>query len=135
MYELQCSKLSSKLRRSSTSKCALRLVQSPVRLGQYLDPDRQQELHPIFEELTKDYGHYWDIVFLPPILILLDGLHNIEDHEQVSGDSNPEARGHHTQGSKFKEQKKHFTSLDILVQIMIQEELERIGKKPAASLK
>ncbi|GFY76638.1 hypothetical protein TNIN_26831 [Trichonephila inaurata madagascariensis] len=78
---------------------------------------------------------YWDIVFLPPILILLDGLHNIEDHEQVSGDSNPEAGGRYTQGSKFKEQKKHFTSLDILVQLMIQEELERIGKKPAASLK
>ncbi|GFY57545.1 hypothetical protein TNIN_467401 [Trichonephila inaurata madagascariensis] len=79
---------------------------------------------------------YWDILLLPPILILLDGFHNnIQDHEELSGDSNPEARGRHTQESKFKEQKKHFTSLDILVQLMIQEELQRLGNKSAASSK
>ncbi|GFT09824.1 hypothetical protein TNCV_416131 [Trichonephila clavipes] len=33
-------------------------------IGQYLDPDRQQKLHPIFEELAKNYGHYWSRYYI-----------------------------------------------------------------------
>ncbi|GFW85238.1 RNase H domain-containing protein [Trichonephila clavipes] len=32
--------------------------------GQYLNPGRQQKLHPIFEELAKNYGQYWCIDIL-----------------------------------------------------------------------
>ncbi|GFU05007.1 hypothetical protein TNCV_4496621 [Trichonephila clavipes] len=81
---------------------------------------------------------YWDILILPPILILIDSArfhNNTQDQEHLSEDTNPEAKSHHTQDSKFKEQRKHFTSLDILVQLMIQEELQRIEKKSAASSK
>ncbi|GFY40091.1 hypothetical protein TNIN_423441 [Trichonephila inaurata madagascariensis] len=74
---------------------------------------------------------YWDIVYLPPILLLLDGFQRNND-EQLSGDSDPEAIGRHTQEDrKFKKKGKHTASLDILIQIMIQEELLRIGRKSA----
>ncbi|GFU04909.1 hypothetical protein TNCV_1290211 [Trichonephila clavipes] len=78
---------------------------------------------------------YWDILILPPILILIDTarFHNTQDQEHLSGVTNPEARDRHTQDSKVKDQRKHFTSLDILVQIMIQEELQRIRNRAATS--
>ncbi|GFT11474.1 hypothetical protein TNCV_2522961 [Trichonephila clavipes] len=88
--------------------------------------------------ITIDGVAYWDILILPPILILIDSArfhNNTQDQEHLSGDTNPEAKSHHTHDSKFKEQRKHFTSLDILVQLMIQEELQRIEKKSAASSK
>ncbi|GFR22868.1 hypothetical protein TNCT_16711 [Trichonephila clavata] len=80
---------------------------------------------------------YWDILLLPPILLLVNEFNkNIQNHELSSGDSEPEAIGRHTQEeSKFKEQKKRLTSLDFLIQIMIQEDLQRIGKKLTASSK
>ncbi|GFT79534.1 hypothetical protein TNCV_1325971 [Trichonephila clavipes] len=78
---------------------------------------------------------YWDILLLPPILILFDEFRkNIQHHENLSGDSNSEAIGRQTQeDSKFKDQRKSLISLDILIQIMIQEELQRIGSKSTAS--
>ncbi|GFQ77797.1 hypothetical protein TNCT_352361 [Trichonephila clavata] len=78
---------------------------------------------------------YWDIVFLPPILLLLDGFqNNITSHQNLSGDSDPEAIGRRTQkDSKFKKQGKHSASLNILIQIMIQEELLRIQKTSSGS--
>ncbi|GFQ80838.1 hypothetical protein TNCT_704391 [Trichonephila clavata] len=80
---------------------------------------------------------YWDILLWPPILLLVNEFNkNIQNHELSSGDSEPEAIGRHTQEeSKFKEQKKRLTSLDFLIQIMIQEELQRIEKKLTASSK
>ncbi|GFW89247.1 hypothetical protein TNCV_4934151 [Trichonephila clavipes] len=76
---------------------------------------------------------YWDILFLPPLLILFDAFQNNNSIPgQLSGDSDPEARGHRKQEDiKFKKQGKHTASLDILIQIMIQEELLRIGNKSA----
>ncbi|GFQ66712.1 hypothetical protein TNCT_514461 [Trichonephila clavata] len=58
---------------------------------------------------------HWDILLLPPILILLDEFHkNIQDHEQLPGDWNSEAIGRHMQeDSKFKEQRENFASFDI----------------------
>ncbi|GFS79363.1 hypothetical protein TNCV_3261261 [Trichonephila clavipes] len=37
---------------------SLLLVVLSTLIRQYLDPDRQK-LHPIFEELAKNYGQYW----------------------------------------------------------------------------
>ncbi|GFV01233.1 hypothetical protein TNCV_3374671 [Trichonephila clavipes] len=42
----------------------LPLVLTTVILGQYWDPDRQQKLHPVFEELAKKYGQYWSRYFI-----------------------------------------------------------------------
>ncbi|GFV50578.1 hypothetical protein TNCV_3122751 [Trichonephila clavipes] len=76
---------------------------------------------------------YWDIVFLPPLLLLFDAFQNNNNIQgQLSGDLDPEARGHRKQeDKKLKKQGKHTASLDILIQIMIQEELLRIGNKSA----
>ncbi|GFU36593.1 uncharacterized protein TNCV_802521 [Trichonephila clavipes] len=37
---------------------------------QYLDPDRQQKLHSIFEELAKNYGQYWGLDILSKLVRL-----------------------------------------------------------------
>ncbi|GFS58690.1 hypothetical protein TNCV_4518371 [Trichonephila clavipes] len=80
---------------------------------------------------------YWNILILPPILLLFDEFNKyIQNHQTLAGDSEPEEIVHHTEDdSKFKEQRKHYTSLDILIQIMIQEELQRILNKSTASSK
>ncbi|GFT11495.1 hypothetical protein TNCV_2523141 [Trichonephila clavipes] len=81
---------------------------------------------------------YWDILLSLPIIILLHGLqknNNIHLGKQ-SGDWDPKAKRYHTQeGTKMQEQKKLSTSLDILIQKMIQDELHRIEKKLAANSK
>ncbi|GFR29903.1 hypothetical protein TNCT_640041 [Trichonephila clavata] len=81
---------------------------------------------------------YWEILFLPPILVLLDGFYNTTTirREKQLGDSNPEALGRHTQeDSKFQEQRKHSASLDKLIQKMIEDEKKRILMRKAANLK
>ncbi|GFS96185.1 hypothetical protein TNCV_1141561 [Trichonephila clavipes] len=81
---------------------------------------------------------YWDILLSLPIIILLHGLqknNNIHLGNQ-SGDWDPKAKSYHAQeDTKLKEQKKLSTSLDILIQKMIQDELQRIEKKLAANSK
>ncbi|GFY57129.1 hypothetical protein TNIN_409621 [Trichonephila inaurata madagascariensis] len=79
---------------------------------------------------------YWGIVFLPPLFLLFDEFQNNNSQGQLLEDSDPEARGHRTkEDRKFKKQGKPTASLDILTQIMIQEELLRIGNKSAECTK
>ncbi|GFX87948.1 hypothetical protein TNCV_4374131 [Trichonephila clavipes] len=73
----------------------------------------------------------WDILLLPPILLLLDGFHeiNTKKHEKQLGDGDPEAKGHTTEeDSKFQERYKHTISLDRLIEKLMEDEKERILK-------
>ncbi|GFV81878.1 hypothetical protein TNCV_1057651 [Trichonephila clavipes] len=74
---------------------------------------------------------YWEILFWPSIILLLDGSRhvNISDQERIPGDMDPEANGRTTQEYKFQEQNKHSTSLDRLIRKLIEEEKERISRK------
>ncbi|GFY63288.1 hypothetical protein TNIN_449301 [Trichonephila inaurata madagascariensis] len=100
-----------------------------------VDSERVIPIDAVADILTV--SSYWDIIFLSPILLLLDGFQNdITDHQNLLGDSDPEARRRRTQkDSKFKKQWKHSACLDILILIMIREELLRIGKKSGGSSK
>ncbi|GFR13216.1 hypothetical protein TNCT_142051 [Trichonephila clavata] len=58
---------------------------------------------------------YWEILFWPPIILLLDGsLHlNTLHQERIPGDMDPEAIGHTTQEDcKFRETFSQFGQID-----------------------
>ncbi|GFY73831.1 hypothetical protein TNIN_14711 [Trichonephila inaurata madagascariensis] len=77
------------------------------------------------------FFNYWDILLLPPILLLLDGFHDnyTKIHEKQPGDGDPEAKGHTTEeDSKFQECYKHTISLDKLIEKLMEDEKERILK-------
>ncbi|GFW05116.1 hypothetical protein TNCV_599101 [Trichonephila clavipes] len=72
---------------------------------------------------------YWEILFWPPIILLLHGSRHINTlhQERIPGDSNAEAVGHNTQENcKFEESYKHSASLDRLIRKLMDEEKERI---------
>ncbi|GFX65073.1 hypothetical protein TNCV_452111 [Trichonephila clavipes] len=77
---------------------------------------------------------YWEILFWPLILLLDGSRHfNTLDQERVLGDLDPEVFGRNTQEDcKFKETYEHSSSLDRLIQKLIEEEKERIFKKQQA---
>ncbi|GFR25327.1 hypothetical protein TNCT_199861 [Trichonephila clavata] len=75
---------------------------------------------------------YWEILFWPPIILLLDGSRHVSilDQEKIPGDLDPVAFGRTTQETcKIQEQYKHSADLDRLIRKMIEEEKERISKK------
>ncbi|GFW89300.1 hypothetical protein TNCV_4934681 [Trichonephila clavipes] len=85
----------------------------------------------VFVSIRFFFFSYWDIVFLPPLLLLFDAFQNGNNIQgQLSGDLEPKSIVRRAQEDrKFKKQGKHTASLDILIQIMIQEELLRIRNK------
>ncbi|GFY43928.1 hypothetical protein TNIN_208401 [Trichonephila inaurata madagascariensis] len=75
---------------------------------------------------------YWEILFWPIIILLLDGSRHVNtlDQERIPGDMDPESLGRTTQETcKIQDQYKHSASLDILIRKLIEEEKERILKK------
>ncbi|GFW89268.1 hypothetical protein TNCV_4934361 [Trichonephila clavipes] len=86
----------------------------------------------VYVSIRFFFFSYWDIVFLPPLILLFDAFQNNSIQEQLSADLDPKSIGCRTQeDKKFKKPGKHTASLDILIQLMIQEELLRIGNKSA----
>ncbi|GFY57516.1 hypothetical protein TNIN_405161 [Trichonephila inaurata madagascariensis] len=78
------------------------------------------------------YFSYWEILFWPPIILLLDGSRhfNTLHQKRIPGYLDPEAIDHSTQEDcKFQERYKHSASLDRLIQKLMEEEKERILKK------
>ncbi|GFQ69009.1 hypothetical protein TNCT_642971 [Trichonephila clavata] len=75
------------------------------------------------------FFNYWDILLLPPIILLLDGFHekNTKNHEKKPGDEDPKAKGHTMEeDSKFQERYKHTISLNRLIEKLMEDEKERI---------
>ncbi|GFV75742.1 hypothetical protein TNCV_1756701 [Trichonephila clavipes] len=75
---------------------------------------------------------YWEILFWPLIILLLDGSRhgNTLDEEQMPGDMDPRAFGHTTkEHCKIRDQYKHLASLDRLIRKLIEEEKEIILRK------
>ncbi|GFY54838.1 hypothetical protein TNIN_174281 [Trichonephila inaurata madagascariensis] len=75
---------------------------------------------------------YWEILFWPPIILLLHGsCHaNTSHQERIPGDLDPEAIGDNTQEDcKFQERYTHTASLDRMIQKLMEEEKEKVLKK------
>ncbi|GFR15728.1 hypothetical protein TNCT_286861 [Trichonephila clavata] len=79
---------------------------------------------------------YWEILFWPLIIYLLDGSRHFNTlHEERTGGLDPEAFGRSTQvDCKIQEQYKHSADLDRLIRKLIEEEKERILKKQQVKL-
>ncbi|GFY45051.1 hypothetical protein TNIN_34331 [Trichonephila inaurata madagascariensis] len=63
--------------------------------------------------------NYWDILLLPPIILLLDEFHekSTKNQEKQPGDVDPKAKGHTAEeNSKFQEHYKHTISLNRLME-------------------
>ncbi|GFS63171.1 hypothetical protein NPIL_68571 [Nephila pilipes] len=77
------------------------------------------------------FFNYWEILFLWPILIILDGqFQNNTQHQETLGDKSPPEIGQTTQKeTKFNEQRPHSADLDKLIKKMMEEEKKRILKK------
>ncbi|GFT31722.1 hypothetical protein NPIL_546201 [Nephila pilipes] len=73
---------------------------------------------------------YWDILFLPPILIILDGLfkENIKKEEQQRGDKSPLGIGAQ-KDNQIQERLKHSIDLDRLITKLMEEEKRKAIKK------
>ncbi|GFY77556.1 hypothetical protein TNIN_393111 [Trichonephila inaurata madagascariensis] len=80
---------------------------------------------------------YWEILFWPPIIILLHGSRhvNTSHQERIMGDRDPKAIGHSTQEDcKFQNRYTHTASLDRMIQKLMKEEKERVLKKQQEKL-
>ncbi|GFR19649.1 hypothetical protein TNCT_121881 [Trichonephila clavata] len=82
------------------------------------------------------FFNHWDILLLPPILMMLDGFYtdNIRNCEKESGDSDPQATGRTTQEDTKIQDRKHSISLDKLIQKMM-EKRERAKSREATDCK
>ncbi|GFY73807.1 hypothetical protein TNIN_202751 [Trichonephila inaurata madagascariensis] len=75
---------------------------------------------------------YWEILFWPPIILLLHGSRhvNTSHQERIPGDLDPEAIGQTTQeGCKYQDIYTHTASLNRMIQKLMEEEKERVLKK------
>ncbi|GFR30794.1 hypothetical protein TNCT_328221 [Trichonephila clavata] len=82
--------------------------------------------------ITFLFFSYWEILFWPLIIFLLDGSRHVNtlNQERKPGDRDPEVFGRTAQETnKIQDQYKHSTSLDKLIRKLIEEEKDRILKK------